>query len=79
MLRSHTIDFEENFPAAVMLLLLDMYMDYILHPEKIVEDAVLVREDLQSFRVAPVSVPKRGEVIAQRCQKNSNKRIEQLE
>lgn len=79
MLRSHTIDFEENFPAAAMLLLLDMYMDYILHPEKIVEDAVLVREDLQSFRVAPVSVPKRGEVIAQRCQKNSNKRIEQLE
>ena len=46
MLRSHTLDFKENYPAAAMVLLRDMYMDDIFHSEETVQDAVLVREDL---------------------------------
>ena len=46
MLRSHTLDFKENYPAVAMVLLRDMYMDDIFHSEETLEDAVLVREDL---------------------------------
>ena len=46
VLRSHAQDFQENYPAAAMVLLRDMYMDDILHSEETVEDAVLVCEDL---------------------------------
>jgi len=44
--RSHTLGFKENYPAAAMVLLRDMYMDDIFHSEETVEDAVLVHEDL---------------------------------
>ena len=46
VIRSHALDLKENYPAAVMVLLRDMYMDDILHSEETIEDAVLVREDL---------------------------------
>ena len=43
---SHALDFKENFPAAAMVLLRDIYMDDILHSEETVEDTILVHEDL---------------------------------
>jgi len=46
MLRSHTLDSKENYPAVAIVLLRDMYMDDIFHSEETVQDAVLVREDL---------------------------------
>ena len=46
VLHSHALDSKENYPAAAMVLLRDMYMDDILHSEETVQDAVLVREDL---------------------------------
>ena len=36
--RSHTLDFKENYPAAAMILLGDLYMDDIPHSEEAVED-----------------------------------------
>ena len=46
VLRSHALEFKENYPAAAMVLLRDMYMDDIFHSEETVEDVVLVREEL---------------------------------
>ena len=46
VLHSYALDSKENYPAAAMVLLRDMYMDDILHSEETVQDAVLVREDL---------------------------------
>ena len=46
VIHSHALDLKENYPAAAMVLLRDMYMDDILHSEETVEDADLVREDL---------------------------------
>ena len=61
VIRSHALDFKENHPAAVMVLLRDMYVDDILHSEETVQDAVLVRP-----WVTLVSVPKSGVVTEQR-------------
>ena len=46
MLHSHALDSKESYPAAAMVLLLDMYMDDILHSEETVQEPILVREDL---------------------------------
>ena len=37
VLRSHAQDFKENYPAAAMVLLRDMYIDDILHSEETVQ------------------------------------------
>ena len=46
MVCSHALAFKENYSAAAMVLLRNIYMDDILHPKETEGDVVLICEDL---------------------------------